>query len=160
MYFLLYISSASLSFSQRELEELLIVSQANNALAGITGLLLYSDGNFVQYIEGKESAVKSLYEKIEQDDRHKSILFMLEGHSEIRYFSRWSMGFARMNREEWRQIYESIARHSEDKHAIKTKEERAIDFIRSFVDQQRIYLPYLPSDFKAESLTGSPSFGS
>lgn len=147
MYFLLYLSSASISFSQRELEELLIKSQSNNTKLGITGLLLYADGNFVQYLEGEESAVKALYEKIQADERHKSVMFMLEGHTEVRCFSDWSMGFGKMKQEEWELIYASLYPPSGSRDFIKKNKHRAINFIRSFVDKQRIYLPYLPSAF-------------
>ncbi|MFO1249048.1 MAG: BLUF domain-containing protein [Alphaproteobacteria bacterium] len=36
-------------------------SRANNALLGITGLLLHIDGGFLQMLEGEERSVRELY---------------------------------------------------------------------------------------------------
>jgi hypothetical protein len=57
MYFLVYVSSAVNLFSDEDLIQLLEVSRRNNEKAEITGLLLYSSGNFMQTLEGPEKAV-------------------------------------------------------------------------------------------------------
>lgn len=48
MYHLIYASSASKPFSQLELDDLLIKARQNNIRLGITGMLIYRDGNFIQ----------------------------------------------------------------------------------------------------------------
>ena len=97
MYFLIYISSASREFSETELRELLAKSRLNNEKLGITGSLLYKDGNVMQVIEGDEEAVKALYNKITLDPRHRGILTLLEGQEEERQFPEWSMAFMDLN---------------------------------------------------------------
>ena len=93
MFFLVYASSAARPFSESDLSDLLATSRENNARAGITGMLLYKDGNFMQVLEGEEGAVRELYEKIGIDPRHRGEITLLRGFAEERQFPDWSMGF-------------------------------------------------------------------
>jgi hypothetical protein len=97
MYYLLYASSASRPFSEAELLELLAKARENNARLDITGMLLYKDGNFMQALEGEESAVKALYEKISRDPRHKGVLSFIQGRTAERQFPDWSMAYRNLN---------------------------------------------------------------
>jgi hypothetical protein len=92
MYSLVYVSSALTLLSRKELETLLVACRANNARDGITGLLLYKDGNFMQMLEGERSAVEASFRKIQTDPRHHGIIKLLEGDAAAREFGEWSMG--------------------------------------------------------------------
>jgi hypothetical protein len=65
----------------------------NNRRQGITGMLLYNDGNFVQVLEGPQEAVDRLLATIKHDLRHKGVLELLRGDLAERQFPDWSMGF-------------------------------------------------------------------
>ena len=93
MYSLIYVSSAVTPFSPVELTDLLAISHQNNALLGITGMLLYKDGNVMQALEGEEAAVRKLYAKIGRDPRHRGVQTLLQGPVDERQFPAWSMGF-------------------------------------------------------------------
>lgn len=93
MYQLVYVSSATVPFPTPDLLALLAVSRANNSRAGVTGLLLYRDGNFMQVLEGPEDAVRATFARIEGDRRHKGSLVLLSGPVPSRQFPDWSMGF-------------------------------------------------------------------
>lgn len=93
LFHLVYVSSAANPFSQEELVDLLAKARENNAKLGITGLLLYKDGNFMQVLEGEMTAVRELYEKISRDPRHDGTIVLLEDQIASRQFSDWSMGF-------------------------------------------------------------------
>jgi hypothetical protein len=93
MYYLIYLSAGTNWFTQPELEELLRISVENNKRNNITGLLLYSEGNFIQLLEGEEMTVKKVYDKISQDPRHKGITPITDGVIENRIFPDWAMGF-------------------------------------------------------------------
>jgi Sensors of blue-light using FAD len=97
MFFLVYVSSAVKPFLQSELLDLLAKSRENNARLGITGMLLYKDGNFMQALEGEEGAVQALYARIGRDPRHRGLLTLLQGPLEERQFPEWSMGFRDLN---------------------------------------------------------------
>ena len=93
MFHLVYASSATKAFTKLELQELLQKARNNNVELGLTGMLLYKDGNFMQVLEGQKEVVRKLANTIEADDRHTGILVLLQGESEERNFPDWSMGF-------------------------------------------------------------------
>jgi Sensors of blue-light using FAD len=95
-YRLIYVSSATRLFSEAELENLLTKSRQSNNSVGITGLLLYKDGNFMQCLEGSKDAVGMLMDKIRRDPRHRGLIVLLEESAEPE-FSGWSMGFKKLN---------------------------------------------------------------
>jgi len=82
--FLVYVSSATLPFSGEDLRALLATCRENNAELGVTGMLLYKDGNFMQVLEGDEQAVRGLYARIAADPRHGGEITLQEGFSEGR----------------------------------------------------------------------------
>ena len=93
MYLLLYVSSATNPMAKDELVGLLSRARVRNADQGITGLLLYKDGNFMQLLEGDEEAVTATYQRIELDPRHRGAIVLLKEQTEARQFPDWSMGF-------------------------------------------------------------------
>ncbi|CBQ67585.1 conserved hypothetical protein [Sporisorium reilianum SRZ2] len=89
-----YTSSArSRSLSLDEVKSILRASRLNNTSQGITGLLLYRDGSFAQFLEGPADAVDALYDKIERDPRHHGVIRVLRQSVTKRDFREWSMGF-------------------------------------------------------------------
>lgn len=55
---LIYVSSAVNLMSEDELLDLLAQSSQRNKRKGVTGLLLYAGGNFIQVLEGEQSDVR------------------------------------------------------------------------------------------------------
>jgi len=100
MFFLVYASSAAELFSQTELLELLAKARENNTRLGVSGMLLYKGGNFMQVLEGEEQTVRALYTKISHDQRHRGLLALLQGEQAERQFPDWSMGFHNLDGEE------------------------------------------------------------
>ena len=100
MFRLVYVSTATHLFSQAELVDLLAQARVKNQRLGVTGMLLYHDGNFMQVLEGEEAVVRELFACIERDPRHHGSIVLLEEHvdrqhpdHETRVFADWSMGF-------------------------------------------------------------------
>ncbi|UOQ74109.1 BLUF domain-containing protein [Hymenobacter cellulosilyticus] len=93
IYQLLYRSQAVGPMAEQHLQQLLEWSRAYNAQHRITGLLLYSEGHFVQVLEGPQEEVRTLYARIQQDVRHQRIVTIGEGPEPVRRFADWSMGF-------------------------------------------------------------------
>lgn len=90
---LVYVSSAREKFDKASLVRLLAHSRDNNQAQGITGMLLYKDGNFLQVLEGEAQTVRDLYERIQRDPRHQNTIVMLDESISQRTFPDWSMGF-------------------------------------------------------------------
>jgi hypothetical protein len=88
---LLYVSR-SVDTTPEAIETILTKARHHNPSSGITGILCYGGGIFLQAIEGGRSAVSDLYKIIQNDTRHKDVeLLHFEEISERR-FSGWTMG--------------------------------------------------------------------
>jgi hypothetical protein len=72
---------------------LLDQSREKNTRLGITGLLLYKDGAFMQVLEGEDLCVENLYSTIEKDPRHRACTLLRWEVIKERCFPAWSMGF-------------------------------------------------------------------
>lgn len=103
VYFQVYASSATNLFSELDLQALLRQCRENNTALGITGMLLYKDGNFMQVLEGDETVIRQLLARIRTDPRHAGMMTLLEG-SAPREFPDWSMGFQDLQSAESRAI--------------------------------------------------------
>ena len=90
---LVYTSVATVSFSEVDLALLLAVSRANNTPRDITGLLLYSEGSFIQALEGPERAVRRTLATIAADTRHRDVRTVDEITDGDRRFGSWAMGY-------------------------------------------------------------------
>ncbi|MCX7082608.1 MAG: BLUF domain-containing protein [Methylococcales bacterium] len=101
---LIYVSSAYNLFSSNELSDLLSISIKNNVIRNITGFLIYSDGNFIQVLEGQEVDVDFFYKKILNDKRHHDVIIIDRSNIECRDFESWSMGFKTLAHDEIVQI--------------------------------------------------------
>jgi Sensors of blue-light using FAD len=90
---LVYVSSAVRPLSRAETDVLLDRSRERNRKASITGVLLYSHGNFMQCLEGPPEAVRTLYEAIKVDPIHRNVTELFNARITAREFSEWSMAF-------------------------------------------------------------------
>ncbi len=90
---LVYFSRAARPLSANALHHLLRTSRERNTQRGITGMLLYSNGNFLQVIEGTDSSITELMAKVGKDLRHHSLSRLAVRPIEKREFSEWSMAF-------------------------------------------------------------------
>lgn len=93
MYRLVYVSAATVPFAKADLLALLAKAREKNQAQGITGMLLYKDGDFLQLIEGERAAVKALFDVIKMDPRHNGTIVVEEEETDERVFDSWSMGF-------------------------------------------------------------------
>ncbi len=94
---IIYASTTSYLYTEKELNNLLEQSRTANLKIGITGLLAYKDGNFMQTIEGQEQKIMELMLKISRDTRHHGIILMFKGFIERREFSNWSMAYLNLS---------------------------------------------------------------
>lgn len=94
-----YVSQSKKPLSSEELLGLLLQFRSNNEARGVTGMLLYSNGTFLQVIEGEEQVITELFERIKKDPRHESIHMLSRRSIENREYADWSMGFERVTDE-------------------------------------------------------------
>lgn len=93
MYEIIYSSVATKKFSDAELTDLLSISKLKNEQLGLTGMLVYGGGTFVQLIEGGIEAARKLYHSICMDPRHMQMKVSHQQKIIARSFSGWSMAF-------------------------------------------------------------------
>ena len=94
---LLYASRA-LDTSADAIGTILSQSRQSNPACGITGILCYGGGIFLQAIEGGRMAVSELYGHIQKDARHKDVVLLHYEEIAERRFGGWTMGQVNMSK--------------------------------------------------------------
>jgi hypothetical protein len=93
LYHVIYASTATGRLSQRAMLELLQISRRNNEERGLTGMLLYRNGTYLQFLEGPYEEVVRLLARLREDHRHRAFRILREGTLPERLFSEWSMAY-------------------------------------------------------------------
>jgi len=101
---LAYLSTAVRLMTDDELIDLLKVARRRNAEHDVTGVLLYSDGTFIQVLEGESDHIDLIFDSISKDIRHKNIIRLIEGKLDKKYFPDWNMGFAAIDKDKAREL--------------------------------------------------------
>ena len=94
---IVYISSAVTPWSTEQLLELLQQCLKNNAARGVTGMLLFGEDTFLQALEGDDTVIDDLVDKIARDPRHAKVQLLHRRPVERRQYADWSMGFKRIS---------------------------------------------------------------
>ncbi|HNW64524.1 MAG TPA: BLUF domain-containing protein [Piscinibacter sp.] len=95
---LMYASRAADSVDQEALLAILRKSKAENTANGITGVLCFSGGIFLQLLEGGRQQVNTLYNRIAADKRHLDVVLLSYEEIGERRFAGWSMGQVNLSR--------------------------------------------------------------
>ena len=66
-------------------------ARRRNAERGITGVLSFKKGHYIQVLEGDDAIVDGIYAKIKTDSRHTSVTTILDIPISERFFPNWSM---------------------------------------------------------------------
>jgi hypothetical protein len=101
---IVYRSRAVRSLSPTDLHTLTTNSQARNGRESITGLMVYDDGRFFQWLEGPADGVERVMGSIRSDPRHADIEVLKNQTAKTRIFGEWSMKLATQEPDtaEWR----------------------------------------------------------
>jgi hypothetical protein len=94
---LLYASRA-VDSSADAIETILTQARQYNPTCGITGILCYGGGIFLQAIEGGRMSVSELYGHIQRDTRHKDVVLLHYEEISERRFGGWTMGQVNMSK--------------------------------------------------------------
>jgi hypothetical protein len=94
---LLYCSRA-VDPSPHAVESILAQAREHNPVTGITGILCYGGGIFLQAIEGGRMQVSDLFGHIQRDGRHKEVALLHYEEISERRFSGWTMGQVNVNK--------------------------------------------------------------
>jgi hypothetical protein len=80
------------------IQEILEAARQHNQASGITGILVYGGGIFMQAIEGGRQAISDLYGTIQRDRRHKDVVLLHYEEIVERRFGAWTMGLVDVGR--------------------------------------------------------------
>lgn len=89
---LLYLSRSRLDWTPEDLEPLVASARRHNEQDGVTGLLLYGRGHFLQLLEARRQPLVLTFDRIARDSRHTDVRVLLDGPIPNRLFEGWAMG--------------------------------------------------------------------
>jgi len=88
---LTYQSRAVSPPSPSEFEELVAKARRRNRSLGVTGMLLYDNGRYLQTLEGPPDALRQVWESIRRDPRHGEIEVLSDQTIPSRLFAGWDL---------------------------------------------------------------------
>ncbi len=89
---LLYVSRALDPESPTATQSILDSARKHNSANGITGILCFGGGLYLQAVEGGRAQVNELYSHIVRDPRHRDVVLLDYQEISERRFGGWTMG--------------------------------------------------------------------
>jgi hypothetical protein len=108
-YCITYFSTAVESTTEHDIFDIVEFSRIKNARLGVTGVLLYVNGNIVQVLEGQQETVEGLYKSIQIDPRHTNVRTVINHPIAQRLFSRWFMGYEMLTTQQFDEVEDIIS---------------------------------------------------
>lgn len=136
---IVYRSRAVYPMHENQLLDILHSSCIHNAALGITGVLLYAEGNFIQCLEGRAAFIDTLYSRILADQRHTDIETLINETIEERSFVRWCMGFSLTDAGKIENLPGYLS--SIDELELELKSNKAVSAISAFIESHKMDLP-------------------
>ena len=122
---LLYASRA-VDTSPGPIQAILETARRHNHEHGVTGILVYGGGIFMQAIEGGRQAVSDLYGAIQRDPRHKDVVLLHYEEILERRFGGWTMGLVDLGRVNASVVLKYSERAELDPYAVSGKVSMAL----------------------------------
>lgn len=113
LFNVVYCSRAAADVNADVVDSIIASSQRNNPRWGITGMLVFGEGVFFQWLEGPRPAILRLLEVLRKDTRHEQIVLLSEvEEARERLFPQWDMELV-----DAEHIRDVLADALEDEHA-------------------------------------------
>ncbi|MEY2892984.1 MAG: hypothetical protein RJA98_2892 [Pseudomonadota bacterium] len=93
LHAIVYVSTARQLLAAADVERLLEGARRRNASVGVTGVLLYNDGSFMQYLEGPCEGVRTVYDRIQRDVSHGCLIELMRDTPPQRLFEHCPMAY-------------------------------------------------------------------
>ena len=95
---LIYTSRSLENISIDFVESILVSADRFNSAHKITGLLLYNQTVFMQFLEGPADNMGRVLDRIFNDPRHDDAITLYTGYSDQRFYPDWSMAALQADR--------------------------------------------------------------
>ena len=131
-----YVSEQSHSLSENDIEKLLERSRLKNSTKGITGILIYFEGVFTQFLEGPEQEIDFLYKQIRIDRRHRNFRELFSGSTTERFYADWSMAYKALDQQKTQAItgYRTFDKSKFFEPVNSSNEHPGVMLLESFVE--------------------------
>jgi hypothetical protein len=92
LYNIVYSSRAAAGVEATEVQRIVATAQRRNPRNGITGLLVFGSGVFLQWLEGPRDNTRALMARLQADPRHDTLVVISESEEcRERLFPDWDM---------------------------------------------------------------------
>jgi hypothetical protein len=93
---LLYVSKSLIAPADaaREIDDIVNVARTWNSTVGVSGVLISTDARFAQVLEGPDTVITALMQRISDDPRHEQVTTCHEAALDQRRFPLWSMAYS------------------------------------------------------------------
>lgn len=109
---LTYQSQATVPPSKDELDAIVSQARVRNQANGVTGMLLYEDGRYLQTLEGPPRGLDAIWSSIRSDERHCEIEVLSQHLVASRLFSDWDLMLYRRLDEAPKSFFERLRRRN------------------------------------------------
>ncbi|MGA6148280.1 BLUF domain-containing protein [Stenotrophomonas sp.] len=89
-----YVSDAVDGIQASDIDQILAAAGSFNKVAGVTGVLMFDGHHFLQYFEGPDDGVNSVYHRVLNSRVHRNLRQLLHARIPARNFPRWTMASA------------------------------------------------------------------
>jgi len=89
-----YVSDAIEGIETSDIDQILQAAVGFNKVAGVTGVLMFDGQRFLQYFEGPEDGVDSVFQRVFNARIHTNLRELARGPVDARHFPRWTMASA------------------------------------------------------------------
>jgi len=127
---LTYQSRAASVPSKADLESLVAKARIRNRGVGVTGMLLYEGGRFLQTLEGPPKGLEAVWTSIQRDERHADIELLARHSVSARLFSDWDLLLYRKLEQAPRTLREKLRRS----HPLASHKQKIVEL--AFAGQQ------------------------
>lgn len=92
-----YVSEAVEGIGGADIDRILADAAAHNRMAGVTSVLMFDGVRFLQYLEGPDDGMRSVYPRVLNARSHHHLRQLAKGEVPTRQFPRWTMASARID---------------------------------------------------------------
>ncbi len=89
-----YVSDAIEGIETSDIDQILRAAMGFNKVAGVTGVLMFDGRRFLQYFEGPEDGVDSVFQRVLNARIHQGLRELARGEVSVRHFACWTMASA------------------------------------------------------------------
>lgn len=114
-YEMVYVSKCVDGITNDQVIDLILQGRSRNLNLGVTGLLIYSNGRFYQWLEGSKSKVLDVYGSILNDKRHYDVRLVSDNFLGVPLFNGSRLRVVTNNEEIHKNIFNDVC-HLDPKH--------------------------------------------